>query len=191
MDLFLRSALSKRTHAQLRDYAPGQHGQSARGKLSNYGVQLREKQKVKRIYGLLEKQFRNYFKKAAQAKGITGVELLKMLERRLDNAVYRAGLAVTRAQARQMVSHGSVTVNGRKVNIPSFQLKVDDKIGLKVKPARAKEIQEQFEKIRDAVAKQWIDVDEKQLSAVIRRYPERGDINFPVEEQLIVELYSK
>lgn len=191
VDLFLHSVLSKRSGKLERDFAPGVHGQNTRGKQSNFGLQLREKQKVKRIYGVLERQFRNYFKKAAQTKGVTGSELLKLLEKRLDNVVYRSGLATTRAHARQMVSHGAITVDGRKVNIPSYQVSLNQVIKCKVKPERAKVIQETYEKVKDTVAHDWLEVDIKQLSSTIKRLPEREDVNFPVEEQLIVELYSK
>lgn len=191
MDLFLRSVLSKRAGKLIRDYPPGVHGQTGRFRVTNFGTQLREKQKVKRIYGVLEKQFRNYFKKAARLKGVTGELLLSLLERRLDNTVFRSGLAVTRAHARQMVAHGAVQVNGRRVNIPSFQVSVSDEIRLKVKPERAKRIHETFEKVKETVARDWIEVNEKELVAKIRRLPERSDVKFPVEESLIVELYSK
>lgn len=190
-DLFLHSVLSKRSGKLERDFAPGMHGQNTRNKQSNFGVQLREKQKVKRIYGVLERQFRNYFKKAAQTKGVTGTELLKLLEKRLDNVVYRSGLATTRAHARQMVAHGAIMVDGRKVNIPSYQVALNQVIKCKVKPDRAKVIQETYEKVKDTVAHDWLEVDSKQLMATIKRLPEREDVNFPVEEQLIVELYSK
>jgi len=191
VDLFLRSVLSKRSGKIVRDYVPGEHGQNQRGKFSNYSLQLREKQKVKRIYGVLEKQFRNYFKKAAKTKGVTGAELLRQLERRLDNVVYRSGFAVTRAHARQMVNHGAIEVNGQKVDIPSFQVSAQDEIRLKVKPERAKRIQEVFTEIKETVASEWLEVQEKELLAKVSRLPERADIKFPVEEQLIVELYSK
>ncbi|MFT5206514.1 MAG: small subunit ribosomal protein S4 [Candidatus Omnitrophota bacterium] len=191
VDLFLKSVLSKRSGQLERDFAPGQHGANTRGKQSNFGLQLREKQKVKRIYGVLEKQFRNYFKKAAKSKGVTGAELLCLLERRLDNVLYRTGLTVTRAHARQVVSHGAVKVNGRKVNIASFQVSALDEISLNVKPERAKRVQETYKEIKDSVANSWIDVNDKDLAAKVMRLPERSDIQFPVEEQLIVELYSK
>ncbi|MCA9396736.1 MAG: 30S ribosomal protein S4, partial [Candidatus Omnitrophica bacterium] len=126
-----------------------------------------------------------------QTKGVTGSELLKLLEKRLDNVVYRSGLATTRAHARQMVSHGAITVDGRKVNIPSYQVSLNQVIKCKVKPERAKVIQETYEKVKNTVAHDWLEVDAKQLSSTIKRLPEREDVNFPVEEQLIVELYSK
>ncbi len=191
MDLFLHSVLSKRSGTIARDFPPGQHGQNSRGKTSNYGLQLREKQKVKRIYGVLERQFRNYFERASKTKGVTGAELLSLLERRLDNIVYRSGFAVTRAQARQMVAHGAVFVNGRRVNVPSYLAYQDDEIKLKVKPERAKKIQETWNEIKDTTAKDWIQINDKDLTAKVKRLPVRTDINFPVEEQLIVELYSK
>ena len=191
MDLFLHSVLSKRSGVIARDFPPGQHGQNARGKTSNYGTQLREKQKVKRIYGVLERQFRNYFERASKTKGVTGTELLSLLERRLDNVVYRSGFAVTRAQARQMVAHGAAFVNGRRVNVPSYLVYADDSIQLKVKPERAKKIQETYVEIKDTTSRDWIEVNDKDLTAKVKRLPVRTDINFPVEEQLIVELYSK
>jgi small subunit ribosomal protein S4 len=191
MDLFLHSVLSKRSGTIARDFPPGQHGQNTKGKMSNYGLQLREKQKVKRIYGVMERQFRNYFERASKIKGVTGAQLLSMLERRLDNVVYRSGFAVTRAQARQMVSHGAVAVNGRKVTIPSYQIETEDIVKMRVKADRAKVIQDTYTQIKDTTAKDWIQVNDKDLTAVVKRLPERADINFPVEEQLIVELYSK
>jgi len=175
-----------------RDYPPGMHGQSRRSKQSDFGMQLREKQKVKAAYGVMERQFRTYFKRASRRKGVTGQLLLQFLERRLDNVIYRCGFAVTRAQARQMVAHGNVHVNDRKIDRPSFQVEAGDAVKLKIrKPERAKFIQEQYEKVKDNMKTEWLDVDGKELKSVVKRLPERADIQMPIQEQLIVELYSK
>ena len=173
-----------------RTYQPGQHGQG-RVKHSDYGLQLREKQKVKRIYGLLEKQFSSYFKKAEKQRGITGEVLLQMLERRLDNTVFRSCFASSRAHARQMVRHGYITVNGRKVNIPSYQISASDLLQVKAPEKALKRISEELESNKDRGIPKWIRVDEKQLSATVTQLPDRQDVGFPVQEQLIVELYSK
>ena len=189
IELFSR----KRNCLEKRDYAPGQHG-ARRVKLSNYGIQLREKQKVKRIYGVLERQFRQYYLKAARAKGVTGKMLLQLLERRLDNVVFRLGFAVTRPQARQIVGHGLVCVNDRKVNIPSFLVKQGDEIIIADKEKIRKYIGKNIEKCMDKdqlIVPGWLNVDEKHFKGKIVRMPEREDINFPINEQLIVELYSK
>ncbi len=171
---------------------PGQHGSSRRQRLSDYALQLREKQKVRRIYGILEKQFRNYYKKAAQQKGSTGENLLNLLEGRLDNVVYRMGFAVTRAQARQLVSHKSITVNGSKVNIPSYQVAEGDTIGLTEKAKnqlRVKEAITMSQEI-DAVGG-WLDVNADKAEGVFKRLPDRDELPADINEQLIVELYSK
>ncbi len=172
---------------------PGQHGATARkSKLSDYATQLREKQKVKRIYGLLERQFRNYYKKASQKKGNTGESLLQLLETRLDNVVYRMGFAITRPQARQLVSHRGVTVNGKVVNLPSCQVKAGDAIALSERAARQLRVQEAL-----TVAQQmdlvpgWMEVDAKKFSGVFKTVPERSDLPSDINEALIVELYSK
>jgi small subunit ribosomal protein S4 len=171
---------------------PGQHGAAKKGKLSDYAIQLREKQKVRRIYGLLERQFRNYFFRAAQQKGSTGENLLKILESRLDNVVYRMGFAVTRAQARQLVSHGGVSVNGRNVNLASYQIKPGDQVAI------VEKAKEQL-RIKEAVAlsqqldlvPSWIDVDTSKLAGTFKQAPERSDLSSDINENLIVELYSK
>lgn len=173
-----------------REYAPGEHG-ARRSKFSNYGLQLREKQKVKRIYGLLEKQFRNYFAKAARTKGITGTILLQFLERRLDNVLYQLGFATSRKEARQIVGHRFVYVNGRRVNIPSFLVKKSDEIILKPKAKGLKFIKENIEASSARNAPVWLEVDRDQFKGKVVRLPERDDIAFPVNEQLIVELYSR
>ncbi|MCG8431004.1 MAG: 30S ribosomal protein S4, partial [Candidatus Omnitrophica bacterium] len=173
-----------------RAYAPGQHGQ-ARIKLSNYGLQLREKQKVKRIYGVLERQFRKYFAMAERAQGVTGKVLLQLLERRLDNTVFRMGLAVSRTQARQFVRHNMIKVNARRVNIPSFLVAPDDKIEVHVKDRTRNKLKENLVLTKDRGVPSWLDFSEKDWSAKIVRLPEKDDIQQPIHEQLIVELYSK
>jgi len=174
-----------------RGYSPGQHGQSRRVKLSDYGMQLREKQKVKRIYGVLEKQFSTYFKKAEKQKGITGENLLQLLERRLDNAVFRSCFVASRSQARQMVKHGLITVNDSKVDIPSYLIKKGDLVKISAKDATSKRIVEDLKINIDRGVPQWMKLDEAQLASTILRLPERDDVGFPIQEQLIVELYSK
>jgi len=173
-----------------REYAPGQHGEK-KAKLSNFGIQLREKQKVKRIYGLLEKQFRLYFKHASSQKGVTGHVLLQYLERRLDNAIFQTGFATSRSQARQMVGHGLVCVNDRRVNIPSFLVKPNDEISIKPAIAAKGKIKEHIEASQGRKVPAWLMVDADHYKAKIVRLPEREDIGFPVKEQLIVELYSR
>ncbi|MCK5214923.1 MAG: 30S ribosomal protein S4 [Candidatus Omnitrophica bacterium] len=173
-----------------RTYAPGDHG-TRRVKLSNYGLQLREKQKVKRIYGMLEKQFRLYFGKAVRNKGVTGSILLQMLERRLDNVIYQLGFATSRKQARQMVNHGLVCVNDHRVNIPSCLTKQHDEISLKTKSKTAKLLKENVEATEGRAVPEWLSSDKEHLKGKILRMPEREDIAFPVNEQLIVELYSR
>lgn len=170
---------------------PGQHGGARRKMLAGYGQQLREKQKVKRIYFVLEKQFRNYFEKALRQKGVTGENLLFMLERRLDNVVYRAGFATSRRQARQLVNHGHILVNGRKVNIPSFQVKVGDVISVKDKSVKNVHIENAWETAEGRGRPSWISAGGKDLSVSIVSLPKREDIDRNINEQLIVELYSK
>lgn len=174
-----------------RAYAPGQHGAGRRQKLSNYGVQLREKQKVKRMYGVLEKQFRKYFAIAERTKGVTGKVLLQLLERRLDNVVFRMGVAVSRAQARQMVRHNMVNVNSRRVNIPSFLIDAGDEIEIKVKDKVMNKIKDNLELTKDRDVPKWLEFNRQDLKAKISRLPEKEDIRFTIQEQLIVELYSK
>lgn len=174
-----------------RAYPPGQHGEARRPKLSNYGVQLREKQKVKRIYGVLERQFRKYFEVASKTKGVTGKVLLQLLERRLDNVIFRMGLAVSRTQARQIVRHNHVYVNSRRVNIPSFLIDKDDVVLLKSKEKALNNIKSNLEMTKDRTVPSWLDFNRNELSAKVTRLPEKEDIQFPIEEQLIVELYSK
>ena len=183
--------LSDKCAINKRNYAPGQHGQRRRTKLSEYGLQLREKQKVKRTYGLMEKQFRGYFQKAARTKGVTGSELLILLERRLDNVVYRMGFADSRAQARQLVRHGHMRVNGRKVNIPSYQLKQGDVIEPREKSRNLDLIRGNMEHIGQKQIPEWLNVEAGQMRGVVQVLPTREDITMPFQEQLIVELYSK
>lgn len=174
-----------------RSYPPGEHGRRRKGKLIRYGLQLREKQKVKRIYGILEKQFRLYFKKAERQKGITGENLLILLERRLDNVVYRLNLATSRAQARQLIRHGHLQVDGRKVSIPSYLVSEGGLISVAEKSRKLQIIQEalQLEKNREVPG--WLEVVPDEFKGQVVRMPAREDITFPVQEQLIVELYSK
>lgn len=173
-----------------RAYAPGQHGQG-RKKLSEYGLQLREKQKAKRFYGVLESQFRKYFVLASKKKGITGENLLQILESRLDNVVYRMGFGVSRPESRQLVNHGHFLVNGKKVNIPSYLVKAGDIIEIKEKSKELDKIKEVVEGTSSRVVPQWLEVDKEKLIGKIISLPKREDIDLPVQEHLIVELYSK
>jgi small subunit ribosomal protein S4 len=190
MKLFLKGerCLTEKCAVERRSYPPGEHGRG-RIKQSEYLLQLREKQKARRYYGILEKQFRGYYNKAAKRSGITGEELLRMLELRLDNVVYRLGFAASRAQARQLIRHGHFQVNGRRVNIPSYQVRPDDIVSMK--PASAAE-----QVIRDATdltasVAAWLQADHDNLTGKVLKLPERTEIDTPVQEQLIVELYSK
>ena len=169
---------------------PGQHGK-ARQKLSDYGVQLREKQKLKRIYGMLERQFRVFFDRAVRKRGVTGEMLIQLLERRLDNTVYRLLWSTTRREARQMVNHGLIFVNDRVVNIPSFIVRPGDKIGVRPKEATQNRIKASLEKWQDLPLAEWLELDRKTLEAKVVRLPTKADAGLPVEESLIVELYSK
>ena len=188
--LFLKGerCYSEKCALEKRAYAPGQHGQN-RKKNSNYGLQLREKQKAKRFYGLQETQFRNYFEKAAAKKGMTGANLLIMLETRLDNAVFRMGFASSRKEARQLVTHGHFTVNGKKADIPSMAVKAGDVIAVKEKSASSPKFKEIKEMTISTPA--WISIDTNKLEGKILSMPTRDMIDTPVEEHLIVELYSK
>ncbi|HDZ90107.1 MAG: 30S ribosomal protein S4 [Deltaproteobacteria bacterium] len=174
-----------------RSYAPGQHGQRRGGKLSDYRIQLREKQKVKRIYGLLEKQFRGYYDRAERQKGITGTNLLLLLESRLDNVVYRMGFAASRKQARQLVRHSHFLVNSKKVNIPSYQVKPGDEIGVKEKSRKVAQIVEAMETVVRRGVPDWIDVDKEKVTGTLKALPSREDLTMPIQEQLVIELYSK
>jgi small subunit ribosomal protein S4 len=169
---------------------PGQQGERRR-RQSDYGLQLREKQKVRRIYGVLEKQFRNYYKKAAQKKGATGDNLLKLLEGRLDNVVYRMGFGATRAEARQLVSHKAILVNGQTVNIPSYQVSPEDVISVREKSRNQVRIQNSLALAEQYDFPEWVEVDVKGMSATFKRVPDRSELPAEISEQLIVELYSK
>jgi small subunit ribosomal protein S4 len=192
MELFLKGdrCYTDKCAIKRRNYPPGQHGQG-RSKTSDYGVQLREKQKVRRIYGLLEKQFRGYFHEADRMKGVTGENLLSLLERRLDNAIYRLGFASSRTESRQFVRHGHFTVNGRKVNIPSIQLKVGDVIELREKSRKVVAVNDSLEAVVRRGIPQWLELERDAFKGVIKSLPVREDITTPIQEQLIVELYSK
>ena len=174
-----------------RPYAPGQHGQRRAGKYSDYRVQLREKQKVKRIYGLLEKQFRGYYFRAERQKGITGTNLLILLESRLDNIVYRMGFSSSRNQARQLVMHNHFLVNGKEVNIPSYQVKAGDVIEVKEKSRNIPQILEAMETVVRRGIPNWIQVDKDKFKGVLVSLPNREELTMPIQEQLIIELYSK
>ena len=179
-----KSALDK------RPYPPGQHGQR-RAKISEYGLQLREKQKAKFMYGVAEKQFRNLFKEANRMEGNTGENLIKLLEQRLDNVVYRMGFATTRRFARQLVSHGHVLVDGKRVNIPSYRVKPGQKIEIREKSKNNPQIQSSLELTNQTGIVPWVDVDKEKVFGIFTRIPERKEVEIPVEERLIVELYSK
>ena len=174
-----------------RNYAPGMHRRGGRGKLSDYGLQLREKQKAKRIYGILERQFRTSFGKAAKKKGITGETLIQLLERRLDNVLHRALFVSSRPEARQMVSHGLVMVNGRTVNIPSFQVRAGDVIQPYREESLQKRIQNNLEMLKDRLFPEWLELNRETLEVNVLRLPEKRDAGLPLEESQIVELYSK
>ncbi len=189
-DLFLKSGARALDSKCKLETAPGQHGQR-RGRLSDYGVQLREKQKVRRIYGILEKQFRGYYKEAARRKGATGENLLQLLECRLDNVVYRMGFGATRAESRQLVSHKSLMVNGKVVNIPSYQVQVGDVVSVREKAKNQLRIQNALALSGQRADIDWIDVNTEKKEGVFKRVPDRGDLSADINENLIVELYSK
>jgi small subunit ribosomal protein S4 len=192
MKLYLKGdrCYSDKCAFERRGYPPGQHGQG-RAKFSSYGVQLREKQKVKRMYGLLEKQFRNFFAKAERKKGITGTNLLIFLERRLDNMIYRLGFANSRNEARQLVLHSHFSVNGHKVNIPSYLVDVGDVIDLREKSRKVAKIGESLEAVARRGVPAWLELDKENYRGRIVALPSREDLTMPIREQLIVELYSK
>ena len=192
VDLGLKSPARSLDSKCKLEQPPGQHGASRRQRLSDYALQLREKQKVRRMYGVLERQFRNYYKKAALRKGATGENLLTLLEGRLDNVVYRMGFAVTRAQARQMVSHRLILVNDKVVNIPSYQVSPEDKIGIREKAKKHLRIQEAITVARDLdMVAPWVEMDFDKLEGVFKSLPDRDDLPPDINENLIVELYSK
>jgi small subunit ribosomal protein S4 len=191
--LFLKGTKcqTEKCAAAKRAYPPGQHGQGRRQKLSNYGVQLKEKQKVKRIYGVLERQFRKYFKIASKTKGVTGKVLLQLLERRLDNVVFRMGMGISRSQARQIVRHNLIAVNSQRVNIPSYLVDKDDVIEIKSKDKVKIKIKDNLELSKDRTVPSWLEFNAAELKGKVLRLPEKNDIQQPIQEQLIVELYSK
>ena len=189
-DLFLKSGVRAIDSKCKIDTAPGQHG-ARKARLSDYGVQLREKQKVRRIYGVLEKQFRNYYRDAARQKGNTGENLLQLLEGRLDNVVYRMGFGATRAESRQLVSHKAIMVNGRVVNIPSFQVSPEDVICVREKAKKQARIKGSLEVAGQREKPTWVEVDAAKMEGAFKRLPERSDLSADINEQLIVELYSK
>jgi small subunit ribosomal protein S4 len=193
MKLFLKGAkcFSEKCPIEKRNYAPGQHGKDRKAKIVGYGLQLREKQKAKRIYFTQEGQFRNYFEKAARSKGVTGELLLQQLERRLDTVVYRIGLGVSRRQARQLVRHGHVNVNGRRVDIPSFQVSVGDEIVIREASLKLAILEQAKEFAAHGNAPTWLEIDRDNYKGRVLALPKREDIQLPVNEQLIVELYSK
>ena len=189
-DLFLKSGVRPLDSKCKADTIPGQHGAS-RGRLSDYGVQLREKQKVRRTYGVLEKQFRGYYKEAARIKGATGENLLQLLECRLDNVVYRMGFGSTRAEARQLVAHKSITVNGEVVNIASYRVSEGDSVAIRQKAKEQLRIKSALELASQRSAIDWVSVDQSKLEGQFTRKPEREDLSSEINENLIVELYSK
>lgn len=188
-DLYLKSGARPLDSKCKVETAPGMHG-VRRGRLSDYGVQLREKQKVRRTYGILEKQFRSYYKEAARRKGATGENLLQLLETRLDNVVYRMGFGSTRAEARQLVSHKSITVNGKVVNIPSYQIKAEDVVAIREKSKTQLRIKSALELAAQREV-EWVEVNTAKLEGVFKRVPDRADLPAEINENLIVELYSK
>jgi len=192
MKLFLKGTRCNTDKCAIsrRDFSPGQHGQ-IRKKESNYGIQLREKQKVKRIYGVLERQFKHYFKIAERAKGVTGLTLLQLLERRLDNVIFRMNIASSRSGARQLVQHGFVYVNNKRVDIPAYTVKPGDEVAIKAKEPMTKRLTETHETLKDRAIPKWLEVDIKNVKAKITALPTKEDVGFPIQEQLIVELYSK
>lgn len=192
MKLYLKGdrCYSEKCAYERRSYPPGQHGQG-RGKLSGYGLQLREKQKIRRMYGILENQFKLYFKESDRQKGITGTNLLILMERRLDNAVYRLGFASSRAQARQLVRHNHFLVNNKKVNIASYLLRVGDVVSVCEASRQLVAINEALEALPRRGLAPWLDLDKVKYSGVFKSFPARDEMNIPVQEQLVVELYSK
>ena len=193
MKLFLKGerCYTDKCGYERRSYPPGQHGQNRRRKRSDYGEQLREKQKVKRIYGIAEKQFRGYYFKATRAKGVSGHNLIQMLERRLDNVAYRMGFASDHAEARQLVRHGHFTVNGKKVNIPSYLVKPNDVVQVRESSQKIARINEALAAVDRRGVPQWIALDKDNFRGQITQLPSREDVTLPIREQLIIELYSK
>lgn len=189
-DLFLKSGIRPLESKCRADSIPGQHGQR-RSRLSDYGVQLREKQKVRRIYGVLEKQFSNYYKEAARLKGATGENLLQLLERRLDNVVYRMGFGSTRAESRQLVAHNAILVNGKKANIASFRVSEGDVVSIREKSKSQLRIQSAIQIAAQRSEIEWVEVDASKMEGTYKRVPDRSDLPAEINENLIVELYSK
>ncbi|KXJ55522.1 MAG: 30S ribosomal protein S4 [Neptuniibacter sp. Phe_28] len=189
-DLFLKSGVRALDSKCKAETVPGVHG-ARRGRLSDYGLQLREKQKVRRMYGVLERQFRSYYKEAARRSGATGENLLQLLEGRLDNVVYRMGFGATRAEARQIVSHRSITVNGQVVNIASYQVKAGDVVAVREKAKAQLRIKNALELAGQRTAIEWVEVDATKMEGTYKATPERSDLSADINEQLIVELYSK
>jgi small subunit ribosomal protein S4 len=193
MKLFLKGerCYTEKCAIEKRNFAPGQHGKMRKQKLAGYGIQLREKQKVKRIYGVLEDQFRHYFEAAERQRGITGETLLQLLERRLDNVVYRLGLATSRAQARQLVRHGHFLINGKRVDIPSYSVRAGDVVAVRQSSQKNPAIAHAIEEVKGRGIPGWLTFDAGDQAGKILSLPTREQINLPVQEQLIVELYSK
>lgn len=191
--LFLKGTkcFTEKCPVERRGYPPGQHGQSRRSKVSEYGVQLREKQKVRRMYGLMETQFRNYFQKALKQTGRTGETLVKLLERRLDNVVYRMGLAPSRKAARQLIIHGHFLVNNKQVDVPSYLLRAGDVVHVREKSKKLEVIHASMKRMKDSAMLPWLSLDKAALAGTFMNVPERADIPLNADEQLIVELYSK
>ena len=193
MKLFLKGerCYGERCAVERRNVPPGDHGKGRKAKLQGYGLQLREKQRLKRMYGVLERQFRRYFEAADRRKGITGETLLQLLERRLDNVVYRLGFATSRPQARQLVRHGHFLVNGRRADIPSYSLRAGDRVSVKAASAKAPAIVYAMEEVKGRGIPEWLELDVEGLAGRLASIPTREQLNLPVQEQLIVELYSK
>ena len=193
MKLFLKGerCYTEKCAIEKRNFAPGQHGKTRKAKLAGYGLQLREKQKVKRIYGVLEDQFRGYFEEAERTRGITGVTLLQLLERRFDNVVYRLGLSTSRSQARQLVRHGHFLINGKKVDIPSYAVKMGDEVRVREASAKSAVVAHAIDEVKGRGVPEWLQVDAASTLGRVLSIPTREQINLPVQEQLIVELYSK
>jgi small subunit ribosomal protein S4 len=189
-DLFLKSGVRPLESKCKAETIPGQHG-ARRGRLSDYGIQLREKQKVRRIYGILERQFGNYYKAAARQKGATGENLLRLLESRLDNVVYRMGFAATRAESRQLVTHKAITVNGQVVNVPSYQVAPGDVVAVREKSRNQLRIQQALALAAQRGEPEWIEVSTAKMEGLFKNYPDRSELSSEINESLIVELYSK
>ncbi|MFH0764191.1 MAG: 30S ribosomal protein S4 [Candidatus Omnitrophota bacterium] len=192
MKLFLKGSrcMTEKCAITKRTYAPGQHGQ-IRKKESNYGMQLREKQKVKRIYGVLERQFKHFFRIAERSKGVTGLMLLQLLERRLDNVIFRMNFANSRSEARLIVQHGFAYINGKRVDIPSYTVKLGEEVSIKAKEPMQKRLTETSEALKDRAIAKWLEMDAKNFKCKVAAMPTKEDVGFPIQEQLIVELYSK